>query len=295
MTDESTDIAVQKKLVIYGKVVDENLNSKTYFLGNAKLTDVSVTAGVLYCALNTFLSDIGVQCKKIIGFGSDGASIMTGRKSGVAMRIKEESPHCITVHCMAHRLNLCSSKAANDVPYLKEDFQKVLTDLYYYFSKSTARTEELKEIQAILDSPLVKMKEVHEIRWMSFYTSLSAVYKSWKPLVIYFKKHQKDSARAKSLYEKISDYTFVAMVYLLMDIIPSLASLNMVFQKQNLDIASVQPALDNLYAALKSAKAGKGHYQRLFTLHDFKVVDNKPMVKGVLLSNDKDRTVKDAN
>ena len=77
---------------------------------------------------------------------------MTGKKNGVAIQFKKVAPHMIAVHCMAHRLNLCSSKSADSVPYLKNVFQETLKDLFHYFSKSTARTTELKEIQAVLDS-----------------------------------------------------------------------------------------------------------------------------------------------
>ena len=42
---------------------------------------------------------------KLVGFGSDGASVMTGCKSGVSTRLKRE-PLLFLMHCMAHRLEL---------------------------------------------------------------------------------------------------------------------------------------------------------------------------------------------
>ena len=113
----------------------------------------------------------GVSVDKVIVFGSDGVRIMTGKKNGVATRFKKVAP-MIAVHCMAHRLNLCSSKSADSVPYLKNVFQETLKDLFHYFSKSAARTTELKQIQAVLDSPQVTMKEMYEIRWMACYKCL---------------------------------------------------------------------------------------------------------------------------
>ena len=294
MCDESTDISVQKKLVVYGRVVNDDLSSETIYLGNLRLSHVSVTADVIYTSLKDFIEAKGLQLSKVIGFGSDGASIMTGSKTGVATRLKQQSLHCISVHCMAHRLNLCSAKAAGDVPYLKDTFQKVLTDMYYYFSKSASRTEELKEIQKVLDSPVVKMKEVHEIRWMSFYNSSSSVYYSWKSLIKYFKQHQKDSARTTFLYNKLSDYTFVATLYLMMDIIPPLAAMNMVFQKVDLDVSAVRPVIEGFFSACKLAKSSKSYYQLLFKTDHFKVVEEKGTVCGVRLSNDSTRTIRDA-
>ena len=48
---------------------------------------------------NTFLS-------KLVTMGSDGASVMLGKKSGVLALLKEQ-PSLIGVHCSAHRLELC--------------------------------------------------------------------------------------------------------------------------------------------------------------------------------------------
>ena len=56
---------------------------------------------------------MGIDMKSVIGLGTDGASAMTGKKNGVSAFLKKENPHCINVHCIAHRLALCSSQAAN--------------------------------------------------------------------------------------------------------------------------------------------------------------------------------------
>ena len=46
LTDESTDISVNKKLVIYDRMVSDSLVPTTLFLGNVHLKDVSCTAEV---------------------------------------------------------------------------------------------------------------------------------------------------------------------------------------------------------------------------------------------------------
>lgn len=48
----------------------------------------------------------GVEACKILGLGSDGASVMTGKKEGVAGLLRRANPHIINVHCVAHRFNL---------------------------------------------------------------------------------------------------------------------------------------------------------------------------------------------
>ena len=48
---------------------------------------------------------------KLIDFGSDGASNMTGQKRGMVTQMKNDNPEMIGIHCLAHRLEL----AFNDV------------------------------------------------------------------------------------------------------------------------------------------------------------------------------------
>lgn len=47
-----------------------------------------------------------VDLNKITGAASDGASTMIGKNSGVMQKLKIVSPHCISVHCAGHRVNL---------------------------------------------------------------------------------------------------------------------------------------------------------------------------------------------
>jgi hypothetical protein len=50
-----------------------------------------------------------------VGFGSDGASAMTGPRSGVATRMKIQSPGLIPFHCPAHRLQLAIGDSVKKV------------------------------------------------------------------------------------------------------------------------------------------------------------------------------------
>ena len=103
--------------------------------------------------------------------------------------MKKENPMLVNVHCLAHRLALCTSQAASDIVKLKN--QQIVTDIYYYFSKSAKRSQGLKKIQEILESDVLKIKEVHSVRWFFFYNALYAIYHSWGALVTYFASHVK--------------------------------------------------------------------------------------------------------
>lgn len=84
LTDESTDLTVDKKLVLYARVLDpQTFQPCTVFLTNIHINDG--TAKTISEELVTYLSAKGVCMKKVSGFGSDGASVMTGKKVGLQL------------------------------------------------------------------------------------------------------------------------------------------------------------------------------------------------------------------
>ena len=85
---------------------------------------------------NTFLS-------KLVTMGSDVASVMLGKKSGVLALLKEQQPSLIDVHCSGHRLELCYKDAMKKVLMA----EKVLTLLWIilHVSKQFPQQNQLEE------------------------------------------------------------------------------------------------------------------------------------------------------
>ncbi|XP_077870479.1 zinc finger protein 862-like [Saccoglossus kowalevskii] len=122
-----------------------------------------------------------LDARKMMGLGSDGASVM----ELVSAKLKGTNPFLINIHCVTHRLALCTSQAAGGVEYLKQ-YRGILTSLFYYFKQSSLRSSRFKGMEKILDSPELKIKEIHAVHWFAFYDSLQTVYRSWNALVTYF-------------------------------------------------------------------------------------------------------------
>ena len=110
-------------------------------------------------------------------FGSDGALVMTGEKGGVAALLRDDSPSLLNIHCIAHRLTLCTSQAANSVQYLKE-YQDIVKSPFCYFKQSAGHVQKMKEIQTLLEDPVLRYTEVHEVRWLSFYKVIETLYRT---------------------------------------------------------------------------------------------------------------------
>lgn len=262
LIDESTDIAICKHMVIYIRIVDQSFLPHTYFLKNVTIDNPKSDTNVLFGYMQQTLQDDGLDLSKVIGFGSDGASVMVGKTHSVSALLKKKSPHCINIHCMAHRLSLASSQASRNIPFMKE-VEATLTELYKYFgrSKSGNRKCELEEIQKILEDPVLKIKECHEIRWLAFFDAVRTVFVCWRSLHAYFSSNERSSSKATEILEMIQQYKFLAVLAMLMDILPAISHLCVIMQKQDLDIACVRPAVDNLLEKVKMAKKGTTHYQ----------------------------------
>ena len=84
------------------------------------------------------------------GIGTDGASTMVGCHIGVVVRLKSISPCAIGVHCAAHRLNLASSQAGDNVNYVKK-FSSILRQLYDFFDNSAVQMAGLEVVQNLLN------------------------------------------------------------------------------------------------------------------------------------------------
>ena len=264
MADESTDIfAVSKKLIIYAKLISDGIVPETHFLTNITIEEEQCTAPVVTQKIQNVIAARAIPVDKVMSFGSDGASIMTGRVGGVSTLLKKENPFMINIHCMAHRLALCTSQAANKVEKM-EKYRQLLTDLYYYFPKSAKRAAGLKAIQEVLQSPKLKMKEMHAVRWFAFYSALETVYRSWDALVTYFANHKND-AKAVGFLKKITQVENVATMYYLMDVIPWVTQLNSNISERGstyVDVSIIRACVSSTLSEIAKVKEGSGFYTK---------------------------------
>ncbi|XP_077869655.1 zinc finger protein 862-like [Saccoglossus kowalevskii] len=216
---------------------------------------------------------------------------MVGRKNSVSAKLKDINPFLLNVHCVAHRLALCTNQAASTLDYLKE-YKNILTNLFYYFKASSLRSSRLREVEIMLESPQLKIKEIHEIRWFAFYDALQTVYCSWNALVTFFDAQNKSKdPKAVGLYDKLTQYKFVAVTHILMDIISIVTRLNLVFQKDEIDIAAVKPCVRATIEQLKQYKEGnvKGFYTTKFQ-DEVKVSDDGSLQTSLMGHNLKNRS-----
>ena len=122
MLDETCDITVHKKLALYVRFINEHGGATTTFIGNAEITDG--TAAGIESVLIDYLARKGIilgdNIDKILGLGTDGAAVMTGRLNGLGAKLRRRNSKLIQVHCVAHRLNLAASQAGRAIEYCQQ-------------------------------------------------------------------------------------------------------------------------------------------------------------------------------
>lgn len=109
MAEESIDIVVFKKLVIYVKLIFDCIILEIRFFINIIIEEeLCIVFCVVQKIKNVFVVR-GVFFYKVMSFGSDGVLIMIGRVGGVSIFLKKENLFMINIYCMVYRLVLCSS------------------------------------------------------------------------------------------------------------------------------------------------------------------------------------------
>ena len=83
------------------------------------------------------------------------------------------------------------------------------------------------------------MKRYHKIRWLSRWQTISSLCDSLESVIIFFKDVEKNEIVAKSVLEKLGQFKYIYILYVLGDILHSLAMLSKVFQLKFVNVITV--------------------------------------------------------
>jgi hypothetical protein len=261
--DESTDITVKKKLAVCVRYVASG-KMVTKFLSNIGIKDGKAESIVLsvqkLCAAREFVMG------KLVGIGSDGASVMTGKESGVCVRLRRAfSPHSVAVHCLAHRLALAYSDAASDVRYVN-DLKSNINKLYAFFSTSAVRQGKLEAMYTVLGDPSIKLKSNIDIRWLLLNNAIQAIYQTYGSITRTLLDEAIDNknATASGMHKFLTTFKFVAFLCLLVDVLNVLTKLSKTLQTRDFLYAYVKPKIAIAIGEIKGMKLNSGTALKMF-------------------------------
>ena len=187
---------------------------------------------------NTFLV-------KLVAMGSDGASVMLGKKSGVLSLLKEQQPSLIGVHCSAHRLELSYKDAMRKVP-LAEKVLTLLTGLYYMYRNSPLNRTNLKNAFQCLKMNVKLPTRAGGTRWVGhILKALDHFLDGYPALRLHLEqlaasKEKSDSkSKAVGFLKLLKSQDVIAMALLIRDILAVLQKVSLKFQTDGSVVAEV--------------------------------------------------------
>lgn len=194
------------------------------------------TAETIADAIDKELTNLDLCYNNVIAFGFDGAANMAGNVGGVRRKLSEKAKRDILyIHCKAHILSLAAASCRNKNQKVKRFFY-VLKDIYKLFSKSPKRENILHEIQAVINDPILKVPECIEVRWLSHYKIVNAVFRSLKSIMMACEHIHKDGTDLASLAGgillEIRNTSFFITCFVMNELLSALSYLSNTLQKK---------------------------------------------------------------
>ena len=145
MMDESTDVSNVEQVTYVIRWVDDKLEVHEEFVGLYSVP--SIDSDTLMAVTKDVFLRMNMSFTKLRGQCYDGASVMKGSKSGIAVRICKEEPRAIYTHCYGHSINLAASDAIRSSKIMKDalDITFEITKLIKYSPRREAVFREVKE------------------------------------------------------------------------------------------------------------------------------------------------------
>ena len=206
--------------------------------------------------------------QKIVGFVSDGVSVMTGACNEAASKLKTKAPFCHDFHCVAHKCALAASAMGN-VPIARE-VDSVLHELHTYFSKSPKRLHRLKTWLELFHDPDVRILKPTNVRWLSRDGCLENFLRTLDSLVKFFQEEAEfnPGSIAEFVFAKITSPTLLLGANSLYGIIKNLVILSKHYQEEELHYEDVVLHLNQSKATIETdfldLQASFGHVYEAF-------------------------------
>ena len=275
LIDGSTDVSVKEQEIVHVKILKDG-KAVTHFLG--LIMQESGNADGILAGLESFFLQLGIQNwkSKLVGLGTDGASVNLGSQAGLGAILKKDIPHLIHIHCIAHNLELAVLDACKQVGYVQK-FQTTIKCVLKYYSKSGKRLHELSEVGKLLSKEVRSFGKWNPVRWIaSKCRILKAINCNWLATVIHLGEkaigNSAEASTARGILREITSVEFIYFLGFMCDLTAALGKLSEVFQSDSLSLSGAVDELDATLGIVHQLKSSPGHTLAAF-VEDFDDVD----------------------
>jgi len=151
MADECTDLSNKEQFTICIRWVGDDLVDHEDFIGLYQVD--SINAECLTHAIKDTLLRMNISLSSCRGQCYDGASTMSGSKTGVVARLCSEEKSAVCSHCYGHALNLAIGTTIKQSTVCSDamDIAFEVTKLIKFSPKRNAIFDQIKEENAAED------------------------------------------------------------------------------------------------------------------------------------------------
>ena len=135
LADGSTDSSIVEQESVFVRFMGENGQPQTRLAAMVALESANsdgVTKAILDGLYSIGVSEQDIKTK-LVGCNFDGASVMMGRKNCVFVKLAHMVDHqFISIHCVAHNLELGAMDCVKSVPYL-DTFNSTIQSVFKFY------------------------------------------------------------------------------------------------------------------------------------------------------------------
>ncbi|KAG1672070.1 Zinc finger protein 862 [Nymphon striatum] len=199
---------------------------------------------------------------KLVGFGCDGASVMVGKKGGVATFFKNLQPSVTIVHCLAHRLELSFKDSIKNIK-LYDSCIVLLMGVYYFYRNSPKQRENLRNAFSSLKMKNIMPTRVGGTRWVGHVLlAVDCFLKGYKAIRTQMEDCVTQTTKGES-QNKARGYLRLinrkdTYIHLMKDILTPLKTLSVILQSNQTTLADVKEKMEVCTSVINTYQLSDG-------------------------------------
>lgn len=302
IADEVTDCANKEQLSISFRYVF-NGTVKEVFVGFVEVERITgkIIADTIIKSLNTW----GLPLQHMRGQCYDGASNMSGARSGCSAIIRQVAPMALYHHCAAHRLNLAILSACKVTAFMNTESYIGEMARFFRFSAKRQRFLDRAIDSECPGASAKKLKDACKTRWVQhidsyavFMELLPAIHTTFEAMVspTSFQNLGTDWGWEGDTVKKAEGYifqlkspSFLICLQILFECLSRLRSVTIKLQMQAIDVLYAYKQVDSVISSFKSMRtSATASFHRIFleatqlakNLHGEEFELNRPRVSN---------------
>ena len=257
MVDETADVSNKEQVVVCIRWVDDNFEVHEDFIGLYQVD--STGAEKIYHVITDVFLRLNLTISKVRGQCYDGASAMSGAKSGVVARMQAAEPRAVFTHCYGHALNLACADTIKQCKLMRDALDTTY-EITKHIKKSPRRDAIFNRLKEEMgsDSPGIRM--LCPTRWTvraeafkSILDNFSVILELWDESLQVVKDTEM-KARIQGVSAQMKKFEFFFGVSLGLLILRHTDNLSRTVQKEDMSAAEGQEVVSLTLTTLKSLR-----------------------------------------